>query len=87
LEFKVKKGVSKEPLLWGMKIPQFMAFICVLIISSFILVSGLTIRKIFSVMIMLGGSYFILQLLSKTNVIKLLFSERFPDTIKNDLLN
>lgn len=86
MEYKVKKGVSKEPLLWGMKIPQFIVFISILIISAFILVSGLTVKKILLVTIMLGGAYFILQLLSKTNVIKAFFSDHFPDTVKNDLL-
>lgn len=84
-EYRVKKSVSKEPLLWGMKIPQFVVFISILIICAILLTGGVTIRKLLIVTTVLVASYFALQALSNKNVIKIFFSDRFPGSVKNDL--
>lgn len=85
MEYKVKKGVSKEPLLWGMKIPQFIAFISILIVNAFFLASGLSIKKLLVAISITTISYLILKATSSKNIIRIFFSDSFPESVKNDL--
>lgn len=84
-EFKVKKGVSKEPFIWGMKLPFFIFFISVIAINALLLTTGISIKKFLIASITIVVSYIVLKLFSTMNIVKLMFSDKFPGTIKNDL--
>ena len=83
-QFKVKKGINKEPLLWGMKIPLFILFMISLVIAAFTLIGGFTIVKVVVVGVSIGILFLGCQMLSKYNWMKIFFSEQFPDSIKNN---
>ena len=82
-EFKVKKGVSKEPLVWGLNLGYFAIFVCSLIFGSLYMTAGLTFKKLFVTALLIGLTYMILNILTHKNIVKTLFSQKIPDILKN----
>lgn len=83
--FKVNKDLSKFPLIWGLKLPIFGVFIGVVAIAATTLIAGISLLKLFIAAGSVGVTYIICLSLSRTNVYRILFSEKFPDSLKNNL--
>lgn len=60
-------------------------FIGVVAIVATTLIAGISILKIFIAAGVIALTYIICLVLSRTNVYRIIFSEKFPDSVKNDL--
>ena len=83
--FKINKNLSKYPLIWGLKLPIFGMFIGVVAITATTLIAGISLLKIFIAALVIAFTYVVCIVLSRTNVYGIIFSEKFPDSVKNNL--
>lgn len=83
--FKINKNLNKSPLIWGLKLPLFGAFLGIVCIAAVTLISGLTIKKIFLALLFCVIAYLVCLGLSRFNITRILFSDAFPRSIKNNL--
>lgn len=83
--FKINKDLNKSPLIWGLKVPLFGAFLGVIAINTVTLISGLSFRKIFIAILICAISYLLCLVLSRLNMARILFSDSYPKSVKNNL--
>lgn len=83
--FKINKNLNKSPLIWGLKVPMFGGFLGVVAIHTVSLISGLSIKKIFLTILGCAVAYLVFLALSRFNLARILFSDAFPRSVKNNL--